>query len=73
MTAPFDIFAINGTGSYIWLGCARTDNEALELIRAAGSKGPGVFFIHSQRTGKRSFYRAAPEADVVQVEKPPEF
>jgi hypothetical protein len=73
MTSSLDVFAINGSGVYLWLGCARTDGEALELIRAAGSKAPGVFFIHSQRTGERSFYRAAPEADVAQVEKPPGF
>jgi hypothetical protein len=73
MAASLDIFVILGEKNYLWLGCAQTDNQALELIRAVGSKRRGVFFIHSQRTGEQSFYRAGPEAGVVQVEKPLDF
>jgi hypothetical protein len=73
MTAALDVFAVHGHDDYLWLGCALTHEEAVNLIRRNGSEKSRVFFVHSQRTGSQTFYRTDPTAEVVRLDGPPDF
>jgi hypothetical protein len=67
MDASLDVFAIFGESDFLWIGCTRTDYEALELIRTQGLKKARMFFIHSQKTGRRTFYKVERESEVIQL------
>jgi hypothetical protein len=71
MTAPLDVFVLNGQNNYVWLCCAGTDDQAVNLIREKGPGRSGVFFVHSQPTGNRTFYRTESGVGVIQLEEPP--
>lgn len=66
MDASLDVFVLLGDGSVLWIGCVRTDNEAIDLTRARGLTKGDRFFTHSQRTGCRTFYSVGRECDVIQ-------
>jgi hypothetical protein len=70
MEAPLDVFAILGEESFLWIGCARTDKEAVELMRTQRLTKADRFFIHSQSTGCRTFYSAVRDSGIVQLEQP---
>jgi hypothetical protein len=69
MDVSLDVFAILGEDNFLWIGCARTDNEAVELMRMKGLTKAERFFIHSQKTGRRTFYCAGRESGTVRVEQ----
>jgi len=73
MPASLNIFVVLERKNYLWLGRKHTIHEALSLISVVGFKKPGLFFIHSQSTGDKFFYRAEPEIGVVQVEPPSDY
>jgi hypothetical protein len=71
MDASLDVFVILGDGNFVWIGCARTENEAIELMRTQEKTNANRFFIHSLSTGHRTFYSAQRESDVIQLELQP--
>lgn len=71
MEAPLDVFAILGDGNSIWIGCTQTVNEAVELMRKCKKTKAKQFFIHSQKTGHKTFYRALQESEVIRLELQP--
>lgn len=70
MDTSLDVFVILGDGNLLWIGCARTDNDAIYLIRAQGLTKGDRFFTHSQTTGCRTFYGVGRESDVIQLKQP---
>ena len=67
MDASLHVFAILGEGKFLWIDCARTDNEAIVLLRTQGLTKAERFFTHSQRTGCRTFYSVGQESSVIQL------
>jgi len=65
MIPPFDIFAVKN-GQSNWLDCAETMAKALEL---ALDQGEGSYFVYSQQTGHRNFYKVS-NGTVVQTSDP---
>lgn len=62
MIAPLDIFAVKNDGT-TWVDCAETLVRALELVV---TRGDGLYFVFSQRTGHKNFYNVA-QGSVVAV------
>lgn len=60
MVASLDIFAVRD-GRSSWLGAAETLQYALLL---AAQNGEGVYFVFSQQTGRKEFYRVGPDKRV---------
>ena len=53
MVPPLDIFAVNG-GEPLWLASADTVAHALTFAK---NHGEGLYFVFSQQTGRKEFYR----------------
>jgi len=53
MVTPLDMFAVLH-GEPQWLGCADAIAEAIELIV---KHGDGEYFVFSQHTGHKNFYK----------------
>jgi hypothetical protein len=71
MDASLDVFVILGDDSFLWIGCARTDDEAIYLIRTQGLTKGDRYFTHSRTTGCRTFYGVGREYDIIQLKQPP--
>ena len=69
MSEPLDVFVVIAKDKYEWIGYARSYDEAIALIRKV--RRPGTFFVHSQITGRRTFFQAAPDSSIVQLPGPP--
>ena len=65
MVANLDVFTIEKRESK-WVGCAETLAKALEL---ATNHGVGSYFVFSQRTEDKSYYKVAPEGIISPVEE----
>jgi hypothetical protein len=57
MSEPLDVFVVVGKENYDWIGHAQSYDEAALLIRKFGKDG--TFFVHSQTTGRRTFFTAS--------------
>jgi len=66
MIAPLDVFAVED-GDSLWLGCAETLSKALELPLLHGE---GLYFVFSQSTGHKEFYRVNSDGTVVPMSGP---
>jgi hypothetical protein len=64
MTEPLDVFVVVGKENYDWIGHAQSYEEATALIRKCGKEG--TFFVHSQTTGRRTFFTAS-TAGIIQL------
>ena len=53
MTAPFDIFEHEKTGTVLWLGSAATIEEAKARVGQFSSKSTGAYLILNQKTGDK--------------------
>ena len=60
MVPPLDIFAATD-GQPQWLGCADTMGHALVF---AQRHGEGLYFVFSQETGHKEFYRINKEGAI---------
>ena len=69
MDASLDVFAILGENNVLWIGCAEAGNEAIELMRTHGLNKADRFFTPSQRTGRRAFYVAGQDSNIIQLEQ----
>jgi hypothetical protein len=69
MADSLDVLVMIGKDDFQWIGFARTYDEAESVIRKHGK--PGTYFVHSQTTGRRTFYKADAESGIVQLTGPP--
>jgi hypothetical protein len=53
MTAPFDIFENEKTGTVLWLGSATTIEEARERIHQVAAQSPAEYLVLNQKTGDK--------------------
>ena len=53
MTAPFDIFENEKSGTVIWLGSAATIEEAKARIREVGARSNTEYLVLNQKTGNK--------------------
>jgi hypothetical protein len=60
MIAPLDVFAAKGDQP-MWLGCAETLVDALDLIR---NKGVGSYVVYSAQTGHKNHYEVNADGHV---------
>ena len=60
MIPPLDVFSVNDNETK-WMGSAGTLSEAVELIRTSGT---GSYFVFSQQTGRKKFFRVNSEGAV---------
>lgn len=58
MFEPLDVFAVKN-GEVAWVGCAATLEKGLQL---AVTHGAGLYFIFSQQTGQKNFYKVAQQS-----------
>jgi len=65
MSDSLDVLGVLGKDSFDWIGFARTYDEAISVIRNFGK--PGTFLVHSQTTGRRTFYKVEADTNVVQL------
>jgi hypothetical protein len=69
MADSLDVLAVIGKDDFRWIGFAHTYDEAEAVIRKHGK--PGTYFVHSQTTGRRTFYKAESGSEIVQLTGPP--
>ena len=69
MADSLDDLVMIGKDDFQWIGFARTYDEAEAVIRKHGK--PGTYFVHSQTTGRRTFYKADAGSGIVQLAGPP--
>jgi hypothetical protein len=69
MADSLDVLMVLGKEDFQWIGFARSYDEAEGVIRKHGK--PGTFMVHSQTTGRRTFYKAEAGAELVQLTGPP--
>ena len=53
MTAPFDIFENEKSGTVIWLGSAATIEEAKARIHQVAAHSPTEYLVLNQKTGSK--------------------
>jgi hypothetical protein len=64
---PFDIFSGGNHGEALWLGSAETLAQAVKLMRDSGE---GVYFVFSQKSSDKRFYKVAGDSRVSSIEGP---
>jgi hypothetical protein len=69
MADSLDVLVLAGKDDFHWIGFARTYDEAETVIRKHGKLG--TFMVHSQTTGRRTFYKAESATEIVQLTGPP--
>jgi hypothetical protein len=69
MADSLDVLVVLGKEDFQWIGFARTYDEAEGVIRKHGQ--PGTYFVHSQTTGRRTFYKVESAPEIVQLTGPP--
>lgn len=57
MSEPLDVFVLLGRDNYDWIGQTPNYHDAALLIRNYGKEG--VFFVHSEVTGCRTFFASS--------------
>jgi len=65
MVAPLDVFAVVD-GQPKWLGAAESLQKALML---AVHEGVGLYFVFSQKTGNKQFYKIDSDGAVQRTEE----
>jgi hypothetical protein len=53
LTAPFDIFENEKTGTVLWVGSAKTIDEARVRIRQVAPQSPAEYLVLNQKTGDK--------------------
>ena len=53
MTAPFDIFENEKTGTVLWLGSAATIEEARARVNQFSARSAADYLILNQKTGNK--------------------
>jgi hypothetical protein len=69
MADSLDVLVETGKNDFQWIGFVRTYDEAVGVIRKHGKTG--LFLVHSQGTGRKTYFRAESEDQVVQLIGPP--
>jgi hypothetical protein len=69
MADSLDVLVMLGKEDFQWIGFARTYDEAEGVIRKHGK--PGTYFVHSQTTGRRTFYKIEAAPEIVRLAGPP--
>lgn len=57
MTAPFDIFENEKSGTVLWVGSAATIEDARFRIQKIAENSPGEYVVLNQKTGKKVVVR----------------
>ena len=57
MTAPFDIFENEKSGTVLWVGSASTIEDARSRIQKIGQHSPGEYVVLNQKTGNKVVIR----------------
>lgn len=69
MADSLDVLVMIGKDDFQWIGFARTYDEAEIVIRKHGKLG--TFLVHSQTTGRRTFYKVESATEIVRLLGPP--
>jgi hypothetical protein len=69
MADSLDVLEIVGKEDFQWIGFAHTYDEAEAVIRKCGKAG--TFMVHSQTTGRRTFYKAESAKNITRLPGPP--
>jgi hypothetical protein len=69
MADSLDVLELMGKEDFQWIGFARSYDEAEKVIRKHGK--PGTFMVHSQTTGRRTFYKLEFSTEIVRLTGPP--
>jgi hypothetical protein len=69
MADALDVLVVLAKDDFHWIGFAHTYDEAISVIRK--HEKPGLFLVHSQITGRRTFFQAGSTPDIVQLPGPP--
>jgi hypothetical protein len=65
MIDPFEIFALDAEEQYDWIATAPSFADATKLMCEHAANNCGTFFVYSHRTGERTSYKVANNAEVV--------
>lgn len=64
---PLEIFALDAEGKYDWIESAQSFVDASKLMCKYAANNSGTFFVYSHRTGVRTYYKVANNADVIRL------
>jgi hypothetical protein len=67
MIDPFEIFALAAEDQYDWIASAPSLADAKKLMCEHAASNSGTFFVYSHRTGERTYYKVANDAEVVRL------
>jgi hypothetical protein len=63
----FEIFALDAEGQHNWIATTPSSADATNLMRKHAANNSGTFFVYSHRTGERTYYEVAKNAEVVRL------
>jgi hypothetical protein len=69
MADSLDVLVVLGKEDFQWIGFAHSYEEAISVIRKHGRSG--LFLVHSQITGRRTFFEAGSASEIVRLPGPP--